>query len=686
MDFVGYKALPLILVTSFFVNAAPAHADASEATEDAAIETVIVTATRQEVDGFDLGQAWANLDASDVERIDLQHSNQLFNRVSGAWVSRGNGQESLISLRSPVLTGNGACGAFFTGEDGINLRAPGFCNVNQLFDANLLQAGGVEVLKGPANAVFGSNAMHGVINVLTKSAEQTTPSVGIQAGSRDFIRTRVSLTNGGVALNANATSYGGYQDASGYDQQKATMRFDGTSGEWDLTTVLSTSNLNQETAGYIQDGKGAYKRDAARRVNRNPEAYRDARSTRVYMRAQREVNGRLLTVTPYLRSNQMEFLQHYLPWKAREMNEHDSLGLQGSLSADTDWGSYIIGADIDLTDGALKEDQAETFSPNQPTGIHYDYTVNARNLALFGQLEMAVSDTFTVQGGLRAESTEYDYTTRAAAGSVCAATASNCRFYRPASRSDDFSNLSGNISLVWAQDQHRYYVRTALGFRAPQATELYRLQAGQTVADIDAEEATSIDIGWRYQSASFSSDVSLYVIAKDDVIFLDRDRQSVSGASTEHRGIDIDLSWALTDSLTATMNASLGDHTYDSEITLLGSRDSIRGNDIDTSPAHFGSVQLRKELTINERPASLELEAAWVDKYFIDPNNQHEYPGHELFNLRGSWFVSEQVKATLTFTNLLDEGYAERADFGFGNYRYFVGEPRSAMIGLYYAL
>ena len=28
--------------------------------------------------------------------------------------------------------------------------------------------------------------------------------------------------------------------------------------------------------------------------------------------------------------------------------------------------------------------------------------------------------------------------------------------------------------------------------------------------------------------------------------------------------------------------------------------------------------------------------------------------------------------------------YAERADYGFGNYRYFVGEPRSAMIGLYY--
>jgi hypothetical protein len=32
-----------------------------------------------------------------------------------------------------------------TAPDGISMRTPGFCNVNQLFDANLLQAGRVEV-------------------------------------------------------------------------------------------------------------------------------------------------------------------------------------------------------------------------------------------------------------------------------------------------------------------------------------------------------------------------------------------------------------------------------------------------------------------------------------------------------------------------------------------------------------
>ncbi len=94
MASVAYKLFPVVLATSLMMTAPLASSDSSEVAEDAPLETVIVTATRQAVDGFDLGQAWANLDASDVERIDLQHSNQLFNRVSGAWVSRGNGQES----------------------------------------------------------------------------------------------------------------------------------------------------------------------------------------------------------------------------------------------------------------------------------------------------------------------------------------------------------------------------------------------------------------------------------------------------------------------------------------------------------------------------------------------------------------------------------------------------------------
>jgi hypothetical protein len=35
---------------------------------------------------------------------------------------------------------------------------------------------------------------------------------------------------------------------------------------------------------------------------------------------------------------------------------------------------------------------------------------------------------------------------------------------------------------------------------------------------------------------------------------------------------------------------------------------------------------------------------------------------------------------TYGILNLLDEDYAERADFGFGSYRYFVGQPRRLLV------
>ena len=74
------------------------------------------------------------------------------------------------------------------------------------------------------------------------------------------------------------------------------------------------------------------------------------------------------------------------------------------------------------------------------------------------------------------------------------------------------------------------------------------------------------------------------------------------------------------------------------------------------------------------------------DEYYLNPENTATYAGHELLNLRVDWSFTKRLKASLVATNLTDERYAERADFAFGNYRYFVGEPLSAVVGLSYAL
>ncbi|MEM9255408.1 MAG: TonB-dependent receptor [Pseudomonadota bacterium] len=659
------------------------HALSNVASANAAQEQVLVTANRVSEDAKRLPLSWSAVDSNALQMVAPVHINEIMQQVPGAWISRGNGQESLISLRSPVLTGPGSCGAFFTAADGISLRAPGFCNVNQLFDANFEQASRIEVIKGPPSAVYGSNAMHGVINVISAPpTSELDHALSVEAGPYDYYRGKYHYRNTfgahGLSLNVNGVTDGGYKRDSGYDQQKTTLRHDYTGALWDIQSVLDGANLNQETAGFIE-GFEAYKDGDLRRTNPNPEAYRDAWSVLAYSRAERQLGGdHSLTLTPYFRDNDMEFLQHFLPWQPVEKNGHTSYGLRSSVRSDLSALRWINGIDLEYTDAFLKEVQAEDFSPNQPAGVHYDYRVDATTAAAYTQLRSNFDSAWEIDGGVRFEYTNYDYDNRTGDGSACGPEATNCRFFRPADRDDDFNDWSFNAGASYSYaTTHLVYLRAARGFRAPQATELYRLQSGQEVANLKSEELENIELGLRGNWATLLSyDVSVYYMEKDNVIFQDANRQNISGAATDHYGMEASVDWFLAENWLLEIDASFASHTYADDVELLGSDGNIGGNDIDTSPEAFGSARLNWDFSQwVGRQAEAALEWVYMDDYYLEPNNEHKYDGHSLFNLRFSSQLTPRWGASLRVTNLLDEEYAERADFGFGSYRYFVGQP-----------
>jgi outer membrane receptor protein involved in Fe transport len=378
----------------------------------------------------------------------------------------------------------------------------------------------------------------------------------------------------------------------------------------------------------------------------------------------------------------MEFLMHFLPWQPLEENGHSSLGLQAALYTDVDNWRWITGLEGEYTDGWLKETQDGDFSPNQPAGVHYDYQVDASIAAAFSQATWR-KNRLELTAGLRWEYTNYDYQNRTADGSACDPDATACRFYRPADREDSFSNLSVNAAGSYAYtDQHRVYLRYANGFRAPQVTELYRLQSGQRVADLESEQLDNLEFGLRGTLASaLAYDISLFYMEKDEVIFQDADRQNVSGASTSHQGLELSLDYRFADNWYLNGAASFARHRYENRVNLIGSSGDIKGNDVDTAPRRFGSARLGWEFN---SASVAELEWVYMGRYYLEPDNNHKYDGHSLLNLRVSSQFSPRWRGTLRVTNLLDENYAERADFGFGNYRYFVGQPLGAYLEIDY--
>jgi len=119
-----------------------------------------------------LNQIAGSVDVLGIETLDniaLVHPAEALNRVAGVNIHRGSGQEHLTAIRSPVLTGGAGAGSFLYLEDGVPLRAAGFANVNGLFEAGTEFADKLEVFKGPGPALYGSNAVHGLINVQAQS-------------------------------------------------------------------------------------------------------------------------------------------------------------------------------------------------------------------------------------------------------------------------------------------------------------------------------------------------------------------------------------------------------------------------------------------------------------------------------------------------------------------------------------
>lgn len=650
-------------------------------------ERITVSAARHDTSALDVSGNIAWLDETELENISHEHVNQALVRIPGAWISRGNGQEHLTALRSPVLTGAGACGAFFMAQDGISLRAPGFCNTNQLFDSNTEQAFSLEVIRGPASVTYGSNAVHGVINIISPDAfSSPSLNMSIEAGPHDYLRGKFAvsktLQQHAIAFYGNASSDGGYKQDSGYGQQKFDLihQYDGERIE--IKNVLSVTNLNQETAGFIT-GFQAYKDKELKQFNPNPEAYRDSKSARAYSKMSFELsNSATLQIKPFVRWTDMQFLQHFLPWQPVEENGQRGFGVQTEFQKQYENTTLVSGFDVDITTGDLQETQFQPFAPTLPEGNHYDYSVNARVYSPFLQFATTLTERVKISGGARYEHTDYDYTNHLSDGDACAPGISDCRFTRPSDQTVNFKQWSFQLGAQYLLNKNnRLYGQVSNGFRAPQATELFRLQGGQVIADLDAEKMDSIEVGLRGNAFSLSYDITLFSMQKSNFIFQDSQRQNVSNGETTHKGIEFSVRAKLPHNQYVTASGSFAKHQYDNELTL--SNVSILGNEIDTAPQHQGALQYG---WLGDSGHQVELELVHVGNYYLDPANTAEYTGHNLINLRAKVPLTNTSSLSLRLINLADEDYAERADFGFGSYRYFVGEPRSIFVNFRYQL
>ena len=262
-------------------------------------------------------------------------------------------------------------------------------------------------------------------------------------------------------------------------------------------------------------------------------------------------------------------------------------------------------------------------------------------------------------------------------GSVCSR--GGCLYTRPADRDDDFFNLAPELAVGGPlSGNSNWHVRLARGFRPPQSTELYRLQSGQDIADIDSVELDSLEAGLSGTGA-LRWTLTAFTARKKHFIFRDAEGLNVSDGKTSHTGIEwsIDVPFAANWGVGSV--GTLAGHKYKFDRNAGQGEVIQNGNDVDTAPALLGGMYLQWDRDEQNR---LRLDFDYMDDYYLDGANARRYSGHELINFAWQRQLGSNWRLGLKIRNLTDKYYAERADFAFGNFRYFPGAGRQIFVDL----
>lgn len=176
-------------------------------------EVIVVTASRSEQSLHDAPASMTVLTAADIAAIPTDDYGDLLRNVPGLNVSQ-------MSARDIQITGRGATSSLATSElvllDGRTLYLDFFGFVMWDFlPVNPAEIKQIEVVRGPGSAVWGANALAGVINLITKTpAEMAGTSVLLGAG--DLGTAFGSISHAGVGDAWGYKLSGGYYEQDPY--------------------------------------------------------------------------------------------------------------------------------------------------------------------------------------------------------------------------------------------------------------------------------------------------------------------------------------------------------------------------------------------------------------------------------------------------------------------------------------
>jgi outer membrane receptor protein involved in Fe transport len=657
------------------------------------LDAISVTAHRNEEATLDVPASISVIDSQTISVDQPNYQKDLFNAVSGVRVTQtGSSLGHMTSIRMPLNTGS----YYLFLQDGIPVQSSGFFNHNGLAYTNFTSAGSAEVLKGAGTALYGSDAVAGTINVMSKDPSQDQGyTIKSNVGSDGFYTLGVSAghqynPDSSIGISLSQSESDGWRDHTrskrtegnithftALDERnafKTNLSFNASEADMAGSLIgLDELKDNPESVGDIQAAL-----DSGLAIERKFDFARISTEWTHYLNDNIE-----FSTIGYLRKNRNQYTATWEKNLPKNDSKTSTLGVMFKADIEEDYVRWTMGADVEATKANRTYEQLFDYVPSGfgaavPTGDIYDYDVDYVAFSPYVRSEFDLSDKFKISGGLRYDTSKYDYENNLDDGQY-----ESSNYSRPSSDNDpSFDHLSPKLGTSYhLDDQQNVYARFANGFRIPQASRLYSLKTNNIDFDLDPEVSDTFEVGYKLSSNNHRLDAAIYYMTIDDTFTqrenTDGDRYYENGGETRHKGAELTWLNKVNEQFSTRLAYSYSEHEYVND-------EDYGNNEQAAAPNNLVNLRLIfSPENVKGLKAVVELEH--VGEYWLDNQNTETYSGYTIGHLKADYQISKQLKVNAKINNFTNKIYAESASLSYGKEKYTPGSPRQFFAGLEYS-
>lgn len=627
----------------FMASAAlPAFAEQTAGKVESRFDEVVVTATRIAEPIKDVPASIRVITQEEIKTSTARDAADLISEAGLGHVHKYNGtQTSMIGIR-------GLSSDSFDETKSrvlvlVNGNRPGTVNLAKIPTDDIER---IEIVKGPSSVLYGTSAMGGVVNIITKQGKGNFHgSVGAEGGSWDYWKTMVEL--GGIKsgfdyyLSGSLSGNGNYQTPD-----EGTLKNTGAKYESVSTRLGYTFLNNQHVSLGLQHWKGRDIGSPGPTYNSDPDDYTD-----------KSRDG------------------FDLEYKTDTLNAKYYLTYNRDDSYTTDGG---------MTSGPGNSVRFASASRNQGASIQNVFPIGDQRIIVGGQWDRIAVDTSTSGGVPYYPDSRFDNLALFTEGRV--SLLDKKLLLNIGVRYDHFDNeiISTPGITMTAQTQSLDHVTTRGGivyklidslslkgsigtaFRAPAPLELaadYNTAWGRTIGNpgLKPEKSITYEAGFEYAKDLFKGGFAFFHTEFDDKIVTTTtipgtsSYKNMGGATLQ--GVEINAAYDA--GLAAGLSFSVEPYA---NVTYMTKHDSSEGTTLSYSPDWTGSFGIkagqenwdtRLSVDYSGKERATDYDATSPTAYTIIDKG-----GFSVVNLKGTYKPIKNLELSLSVGNLLDREYA----------------------------